>query len=49
MEAVCRIIHTATSWKAAAEILKRMANTAPDYGYDKTDFEIRYLVTGTNI
>jgi hypothetical protein len=22
MEAVCRIIHTATSWKAAAEILK---------------------------
>lgn len=38
--AECRIIHTATSWKAAAEILKRMAITAPDCGYDKTDFEI---------
>ncbi|KJD43989.1 hypothetical protein [Paenibacillus terrae] len=38
----CRIPHNATSWEDADKILKRMALTAPNLGYDKTDFVILF-------
>jgi len=38
---LCGIPHTASTWREAGDILKRMAASAPaEGGYDKTDFEI---------
>ncbi|GAA0853946.1 hypothetical protein ABER99_20185 [Paenibacillus glucanolyticus] len=38
----CHIPYIAKNWEDADEILKRMALTAPEIGYYKTDFEILF-------
>ncbi|WP_346835891.1 hypothetical protein [Paenibacillus polymyxa] len=38
----CCIPHHVTSWEDADNVLKRMALTAPDIGYHKTDFVILF-------
>jgi hypothetical protein len=38
----CGKTYTVHTWEEANRVLQRMAMTAPDRGYDKTDFEVTY-------